>query len=107
MAKEKAGEIKAAVFLSNVNHIVAQRRLLRNIRCMEVELKGGSTSKVKLTEGNGETKKYNDKIPIEKLIAAENEAKYHQSEGGIKLLTKPFLKDLGEEWSRSNKCVEW
>ena len=30
------------------------------------------------------------------MIAAENEAKYHQTEGGSQLLTELLLKDLGE-----------
>ena len=30
MAKEETGEINTAVFLSNTNHIEAQRRLFRN-----------------------------------------------------------------------------
>ena len=63
---------------------------------MEGKLKGGSTSKVTVTEGNGETKEYTDKILIEKASTAENEAEYHQTEKGSQLLTKPFLKDLGE-----------
>ena len=63
---------------------------------MEVKLKGDSTYKATVTEEYGETKEYTDKIPIEKLIADENEAKYHQTEGGSQLLTKPFLKNLGE-----------
>ena len=40
MDKEEAGEMKASVFLNNVNHIEAQRRLFRNIRNMEGKLKG-------------------------------------------------------------------
>ena len=46
LAKEEAGEIKAASFLRNMNHVEAQRRLHRNIRHMEGNLKGGITSKV-------------------------------------------------------------
>ena len=96
MAKEEAGEIKVAVFLNNVNHIEAQKRSFRNIRHMEGNLKGGSISKVTVTEGNDNIMEYTDKTLIEKVIAAENEAKYHQTEGGSQLLTKSFLKDLGE-----------
>ena len=46
LAKEEAGEIKAAIFLRNMNHVEAQRRLFRNIRHMEGKIKGGCTAKV-------------------------------------------------------------
>ena len=46
MAKEEAGELKAAVFLPNANHIETQQRLFRNIRHIEGKVKGGSTFKV-------------------------------------------------------------
>ena len=72
IAKEEAGEIKIAVFLSNVNHIEAQRRWFKNIQHKEGILKGNSTSKAMVREENGETKEYTDKISIETLIAAEN-----------------------------------
>ena len=45
LAKEQAGEIKAATCLRNLNRIEAQRRIHRNIRVMEQKYKGGSTSK--------------------------------------------------------------
>ena len=42
---------------------------------MAGKFKGGNTSKVTVTEGNGETKEYTGKIPIEKVIADENDSK--------------------------------
>ena len=55
MAKEAAGETKAASYLRNINHIEAQRRLFRNIRHMEGKQKGGSTSKVMITTDDSTT----------------------------------------------------
>ena len=95
LAKEEAGEIKAATFLKNQNHIEAQRRLFRNIRHMEGKVKGGSTSKVTLQSTNG-IEEYTSKQDIERLCAKENERKYHQTEkGGSQLLTPEFIADLG------------
>ena len=46
LAKEEAGEIKAAIFLRNMNHVEAQQHLFRNIRHMEGKVKEGCTAKV-------------------------------------------------------------
>ena len=64
MAKEEAGEIKATVFISNDNHIEAQRILFRNIQHLQGKSKGSSASKVTVTEGNGKTKEYTDDTTI-------------------------------------------
>ena len=45
--------MKTAVFLRLVNHIEALRRLFRNIRHMEGNIKGGSTSKITVTGKDG------------------------------------------------------
>ena len=50
MEKKEAGELSAAVFLRNVNHIEVQRRLFRDIRHTEGNIKGDSTFKVTAQE---------------------------------------------------------
>ena len=82
IVKEKVGEMEAADILNNFNHTEAQRKLFKNIRHMEGKLKSGNTSKVTITEKNGETKGYTDNTTIEQVITDEKEAKYHQTEGG-------------------------
>ena len=67
LAKEEAGEIKAATFLKKQNHVEAQRRLFRNIRHMEGKVKGGSTSKVTLQSTNS-IEEYTSKQDIERLV---------------------------------------
>ena len=64
MTKEEVGETKVTVFLNNVNHIKAHRRLFRNIQHMKGKLKWDSTSKVTVKEENGETKEYTNTILI-------------------------------------------
>ena len=95
LAKEAAGEIKAATFLKNQNFIESQRRLFRNIRHMEGKIKGLSTSKVTIQSEEG-IREYTAKNDIERLCANENERKWHQCEtGGSQLLRPPFINDLG------------
>ena len=81
MVKEEAGELKAAVFLPNANHIETQQRLFRNIRHIEGKVKGGSTFKV-TTQVEGEITEHIGKLSIKKLIAENNEMKYYVTEGG-------------------------
>ena len=95
LAKEEAGEIKAAAYLRNMNHVEAQRRLFRNIRHTEGKIRGGCTSKV-ITKIDGIDVELTDKEDIEKLCAKENERKYHQTEtGNIESLTQELIQDLG------------
>jgi hypothetical protein len=94
IAKEEAGEMTAATYLKTRNRIEAQRRLYRNIRYMEGKIKGECTSKVTTTV-NGQKVEHTDKKSIEQLIAQENEAKYHQTEGGSQLLDPVFIDSLG------------
>ena len=94
IAKEEAGEMTAATYLKTRNRIEAQRRLYRNIRYMEGKIKGECTSKV-ITTVNGQKVEHTDKKSIEQLIAQENEAKYHQTEGGSQLLDPVFIDSLG------------
>ena len=94
LAKEEAGELDAAVYLRNVNHIEAQRRLFRNIRHMEGKIKGGSTSKL-TTKINGELVEHTDKGSIERIIATANQKKYHVTEGGSQLLSREYITAFG------------
>ena len=67
LAKEEAGEIKAATFLRIANNIEAQRRMYQNIRYMEGKVKGSSTSKLTATSEEGHQIKLTDKLEIEKI----------------------------------------
>ena len=97
LAKEQAGEIKAATYLRNFNRVQAQKRIHRNIRVTEKTFKGGSTSKVVVTSSNGSIKEYNTKEPMEKVIAVSNECKWHQTETKSKsdLLKLELIDELG------------
>ena len=94
LAKEEVGELDAAVYLRNVNHLEAQRRLFRNIRHMEGKIKGGSTSKL-TTKINGEFVEHTDKGSIEKIIATANQVKYHITEGGSQILSREYIAAFG------------
>jgi len=94
LAKEAAGELKAAVYLRNINHIEALRRIFRNIRHMEDKVKGGSTTKVTTTD-NGIISEHTDREPIEKLFVDENVRKYHVTEGGSQLHNPEFISAFG------------
>ena len=54
LAKEEAGEIKAAVLLKNKNKIEEQRRVARNVWRMEGKMKGGNTTKVVIEDKHGD-----------------------------------------------------
>ena len=77
LAKEEAGQIKAAMYLRNLNRIEGQRKLFRNIRVMEEKVKGDSTSKVTITSNSGQTLEYTDKKSMEEVISPCNESKWH------------------------------
>ena len=64
LAKEEAGEMKAATFLRIANNIEAQRRMYLNIRYMEGKVKGSSTSKLTATSEEGHQIKLTDKLEI-------------------------------------------
>ena len=76
-AKEAAEEIKAAVYIRNLNRIEHQPRLFRNISSIENKLKGGSTNKVNITKENGEVMKYHKREDMENEIAISNESKWY------------------------------
>ena len=100
MVKEEAGELKAATFLRNMNHVEAQRRLFRNIRHMEGKVKGGCTSKVIKTI-DGIEEELTKKDDIERLCATGNEQLYHQTEqNSSNLLSRDIIQDLGNHGER-------
>ena len=94
-AKEEAGEIKAAVYIRNLNRIEEVRKIFQNIRVMEKKLKGGSTSKVVITSDDGTKIEYSDKKSVERVIATSNEKQWHATEGGSQLHTPTFIAKLG------------
>ena len=94
-AKEEAGEVKAATYIRTLNNIERQRRLYQNIKVMEDKIKGGSTSKVTITDNEGVTKEYLNKTSIEQVIANYNEYKYHASEGSSQLHHPALTSKLG------------
>ena len=53
IAKEEAGEVKAAEYIRSLNRIEEQRELFQNIRVMEKKVNSGSTSKVTITSEDG------------------------------------------------------
>ena len=81
-AKEDAGNIPAATYLRNMNRIEAQRQLFRNIRFMEEKLTAGSTTQVTISSPEGRTIELTQREEVEKVVMAENERKFHQTEGG-------------------------
>ena len=95
LAKEEAGEGKAANYLRSLNRIEGQRKLFQNIRAMEKKLRGGSTSKVVVTSESGFVTEYTDKKSMEAVIAPANENKWHQTEGGSQLYDEEFINKLG------------
>ena len=95
IAKEEAGDIKAATFLLNMNRIENLRRIYRNIRYMEKKTRAGSTRKITCII-NGIPVEYTGKAIIEYLMAQENARKYHQTEGSSQLLNPYFVASLGK-----------
>ena len=75
MAKEEAGEIKAVVFLKTMNPIEAQRRLFRNIRTIENEIRGGSTTHITITDKHRKVSEYTERRDIEILTTKSTEGK--------------------------------
>lgn len=97
MAKEEAGEMKAAVALRNMNRVEGIRRLYRHIRFMEGKLKGGSISQVIVHDDDGITKEYTAKEDVESKIIEENVKKYHQTEsGGCQFLDDEYRELFGD-----------
>ena len=95
-AKEDAGNIPAATYLRNMNRIEAQRQLFRNIRFMEEKLTAGSTTQVTISSPEGRTIELTQREEVEKVVMAENERKFHQTEGGSQLLSDRFVRDIGK-----------
>ena len=53
IVKEEARKVKAALYISNLNHLKAQRRLFRHIRYTEGNLKDDSTNYITIISPNG------------------------------------------------------
>ena len=94
LAKEEAGELKAAVYLRNVNHIEALRKIFRNIQHMEDKVRGGNTTKVTTTRDDVITE-HTDSLPIEQLFATDNVRKQYVTEEGSQLHDPEFIRDFG------------
>ena len=94
MAKEEARETKAAVYLRNQNRIEEQRRVARNVKRMEGNIKGGSTTKVIINDDMGNKIELVNRVDIECAMSVGNEKVGHQTEGGSQLLTPEFNKGL-------------
>ena len=95
VAKEEAGEVKAASYIRSLNLIEQQRKMFQNIRVMEGKIRSGSTSKVIVTSTDGSVKEFFNKKDMEEVISKSNEAKYHATEGGSQLHQKEFTERLG------------
>jgi hypothetical protein len=80
----------------NMNRIEAQHQLFRNIRYMEEKLSAGSTTQVTVTSPDGLTTELTQRDEVEKAVMAENERKFHQTEGGSQLLSDRFVRDIGK-----------
>jgi hypothetical protein len=94
MAKEEAGEVKAATALRNMNRIEEQRRLFRRIRHMEGKIQSGNTTQVTITSPNGTKQEYTAQKDVESKIIENNETKRHQTEEGACQLILPEFTDL-------------
>ena len=95
VAKEEAGETKAASYLCSLNHIESQRRIFRNIRFMEGKKRDCSTSKL-ISIQNGIEIEHTKREDIEKICADTNDRKYYQTVGqGSQLLLHEYINDLG------------
>ena len=90
------GTLKRATHLRNMNRIEAQRQLFRNIRYMEEKLSTGSMTQVAVTSPDGRTTELTQRDKVEKAVMAENERKFHQTEGGSQLLSDRFVQDIGK-----------
>ena len=62
---------------------------------MEDKIKGGSTTKVTITDDDGITKEYHNKTSMEQVITKYNDNKYHASEGSGQLHNPELISKLG------------
>ncbi|GFH50742.1 hypothetical protein CTEN210_07218 [Chaetoceros tenuissimus] len=60
------------------------------------KISSGATTKVQVTDHQGNIREYTAKEDVERLIIHENERKYHQTEGGTEFLQREFLEKLGK-----------
>jgi hypothetical protein len=94
MAKEEAGEMKAATAIRNMNRIEGQRRLFRRIRHIEGKIKGGNTTQVTITSQDGSRKEYTSQKDVESNIITNNDLKRHQTEDGHCQFLLPEFTDI-------------
>ena len=96
IAKEEAGEMKAAQYLRQLNNVENTRKLFQQIRHIEGKIFSGFTSRVTVVNDDGTTTDYTDREAMEKIILMSNEKKYHQTEGcGSQLLDDEFVELFG------------
>ena len=96
LAKEAAGEVKAASYIRQLQHIEKTRKVFQQIRHMEGKIFSGFTSRVTVVNSDGTTTEHTDRKSIEKVILDTNERKYHQTEGcGSQLLDDEFIELFG------------
>ena len=71
------------------------RDIHRRIKWMRRKYNGLSTSGVLISKSNGTKMLISDKETLERVIIAENERKFHQTEGQSPLLEGPLLQEIG------------
>ena len=87
LAREAAGEGKAASYIRQLNNVENTRKLFQQIRQIEEKIFSGFTSRVLVVNKDGTTTEYTDRAAMEKIILNTNELKYHQTENsGSQLL---------------------
>ena len=92
-AKADKGNLKVATVLRNMHQLEATRRTFRRIRYSTKKGRSGTT-KIHVQKRN-RVKEVTKKEEMEKYIVAENEKKFHQTEGRCPLLHGQLYKDLG------------
>lgn len=90
-AKDDAGNIPAATLLRNMNRIEAQRQLFRNFRYI-----AGSTTQVHLPLRlqMAEPPNWPNATKEKKALMADNKRKFCHTEGGSKLLSDRYGRDV-------------
>lgn len=106
LAKEAAGELKAASYIRQLQNAERTRKVFQQIRHMEGKIFSGFTSRVSVVNEDGTTTDYTDRAAIEKLLLDTNELKYHQTEdGGSQLLDQEFI-DLFGHYGEGPRVVD-
>ena len=92
-AKAEAGNQKMAKVLRNMQHLEESRSTFRRIRYSTKQRQSGTT-KIHVKKRR-RLKEITKKEDMERYIIAENEKKFHQTEGRCPLLHGQLYKDLG------------